>query len=140
MRRSILPSLLTILENNRRQRDEVRLFEIGKGYHPEHANERGEPKELHRVALALAATPPGKKAGFDEHAFAKLHGVVVDLIDRLGVVAPTYGPASEAPAMAPVERASRCSMTREAQRLFAIRPHMPTIHNSSAPLNRARLT
>ncbi len=105
MRRSILPSLLTILENNRRQRDEVRLFEIGKGYHPEESNERGEPKEVHRLALALAAAPPGKKAAFDDHAFAKLQGVVVDLIDRLGVEAPSFAPAAQAPAWAHPVRA-----------------------------------
>jgi len=105
MRRSILPSLLTTLENNRRQRDEVRLFEIGKAYHPEEANERGEPKEVHRVALALASAPPGKNAAFDDHAFAKLHGVVVDLLDRLGVVTPSFAPASSAPAWAHPARA-----------------------------------
>ncbi|MDP6980994.1 MAG: phenylalanine--tRNA ligase subunit beta [Myxococcota bacterium] len=110
MRRSILPSLLVILENNRRQRDEVRLFEIGKGYHPEHANERGEPREVHRVALAIAAPPPGKKSAFDDHAFAKLQGVIVDLIDRLGLEPATFAPAETTPAWAHPARALEASL------------------------------
>ena len=99
MRRSILPSLLATLEQNRRQRDEVRVFEIGMGYHPEAANERGEPLEVHRLALALAA-PPNKNAKFDDNAFARLYGVVVDLLAHLGLEAPSYEPAVEAPAWA----------------------------------------
>jgi len=98
MRRSILPSLLVILESNRRQRDEVRLFEVGKGYHPESPNERGEPREVHRVALAYATTRPDKHAAFDDNAFAKLHGVVQDLVDSLGLEAPTVTPTSQVPA------------------------------------------
>ncbi|MCP5041816.1 MAG: phenylalanine--tRNA ligase subunit beta [bacterium] len=105
MRRSILPSLLMILESNRRQRNEVRVFEVGKGYHPEDANERGEPAEVHRVALALAAVPPGKKAAFDDNAFARLYGVVLDLIHSLGLVAPTLVQAEDAPAWAHPARA-----------------------------------
>src|SRR6185436_4273769 len=55
VRRSVAPSLLTHLAHNRRQRAEVRLFEIGKGYLPEHANERGEPRERHECALVWLA-------------------------------------------------------------------------------------
>ncbi|MFT5694946.1 MAG: phenylalanyl-tRNA synthetase beta chain [Myxococcota bacterium] len=90
MRRSLAPSLLERLESNRRQRDEVLLFEIGKAYHPEAGSEQGEPKEVHRVALAWAAPPPGKKAAFNDNSFARLHGVVVDLLHHLGVEAPSY--------------------------------------------------
>ncbi|MCP4038513.1 MAG: phenylalanine--tRNA ligase subunit beta [bacterium] len=105
MRRSIAPSLLVILENNRRHRDEVRLFEIGKGYHPEAANDRGEPQEVHRLALAWAATPPDKKSAFDDNAFAQLHGVVTDLLHHLGLDAPVFEAASTAPAWAHPARA-----------------------------------
>lgn len=98
MRRSIAPSLLQVLEPNRRQRGDVRLFEIGKGYHPENANEKGEPREVHRLALAWATTPPGKKSAFDDNAFASLYGVVVDLIHHLGLKAPAIDQAIDAPA------------------------------------------
>lgn len=100
MRRSIAPSLLVTLENNRRQRDQVRLFEIGKGYHPEAANERGEPREVHRLALVWAAPRPGKKSAFNDNAFARLYGVIADLLHHLELEAPTYEPAKVAPAWA----------------------------------------
>jgi phenylalanyl-tRNA synthetase beta chain len=100
MRRNIVPSLLGVLENNRRQREHVQLFEIGKGYHPEHANERGEPLEVHRLALALVAPLPDSKAAFDDNAFARLYGVIVDLLGHLGLTAPTYEPAKNAPSWA----------------------------------------
>ena len=105
MRRSILPSLLGTLENNRRQREDVRLFEIGKGYHPEVANERGEPREVHRVALVLMAPMPNKQAAFDDNAFARLYGIVDDLLGHLGLAAPSYQPAEDAPAWAHPARA-----------------------------------
>jgi phenylalanyl-tRNA synthetase beta chain len=105
MRRTILPSLLGTLESNRRQRDEVQIFEIGKGYHPEAANDRGEPHEVHRLALALVAPVPGKKAAFDDNAFARLYGVVVDLLEHLGLAAPNYQPTEDGPAWAHPARA-----------------------------------
>ena len=49
VRRGVLPTLLADLEANRRNQADVRLFEIGKGYEPEHANERGEPGEVPRA-------------------------------------------------------------------------------------------
>ena len=105
MRRSIAPSLLAVLENNRRQRGDVRLFEIGKGYHPEHPNEKGEPREVHRLALAWATTPPGKQASFDDNAFANLYGVTTDLLHHLGLAPPSIEQASDAPAWAHGARA-----------------------------------
>jgi len=98
VRRSVLPSLLASLETNRRASDDVRLFEVGKGYLPESANERGEPHERHLLGLAWASTPPGKKARFDESRFSQLQGVVSDLLDHLGHVPPTWIEAETAPA------------------------------------------
>jgi phenylalanyl-tRNA synthetase beta chain len=84
MRRSVLPSLLGLLEPNRRLRDEVRLFEVGKGYRPEHANGRGEPQEVHEAGLVLAGAARGERA-FDQTALARLRSVVLDLARALGV-------------------------------------------------------
>jgi phenylalanyl-tRNA synthetase beta chain len=91
VRRGVLPSLLAPLEANRRQHDDVRLFEIGKGYLPEAPNERGEPREVHQLALVWASAPgaPGRNdAAFDEERFSRLYGVVVDLLCHLGLEAP----------------------------------------------------
>ncbi|MCP3917105.1 MAG: phenylalanine--tRNA ligase subunit beta [bacterium] len=100
IRRDVLPSLLARLENNRRHREDVRLFEIGKGYRPENGNERGEPDQVHSLALAWAAPRPGKKARFDENAFSRLYGVVDDLFGYLGVARPCWGADLDAPAWA----------------------------------------
>ena len=88
IRRSVLPSLLGPLEANRRQRDDVRLFEIGKGYQPDAANERGEPRELHQLALVWASEldASGRDCSeFGKDRFSRLYGVVADLLAHLGL-------------------------------------------------------
>ncbi len=84
IRRSVAPSLLPALEANRRNRSDVRLFEIGKAYEPEHANERGEPRERHLLALAWAGIPPGKKAQYDENRLMGMQAIVLDLVHSWG--------------------------------------------------------
>jgi phenylalanyl-tRNA synthetase beta chain len=84
VRRSVAPSLLAHLAHNRRQRADVRLFEIGKGYEPEHKNERGEPRERHECALVWLAPRPPKGARFDESVFARLQGVVEGALFAVG--------------------------------------------------------
>jgi len=84
IRRRVVPSLLTALEANRRHRSDVRLFEIGKGYEPEHGNDRGEPRERHLLALAWAGAPPGKKARYDDNRLMRLQAVVDDVIRTCG--------------------------------------------------------
>ncbi len=80
VRRSVAPSVLGVVENNLHHRDVVQLFEVGKGYLPEHANERGEPREIHEVALVRAAPPPPAGARFDAGSLPHLEGVVEDLV------------------------------------------------------------
>jgi len=100
MRRSVLPSLFPRLAPNRRNRDDVRLFEIGKGYRPEHANERGEPQEVHLLALAWATPPVAKKAAFDANRLSQVQGVVTDLFRALGLRAPEWRTELERPTWA----------------------------------------
>jgi phenylalanyl-tRNA synthetase beta chain len=84
VRRSVAPSLLAHLAHNRRQRAEVRLFEIGKGYEPEHADERGEPRERHECALVWMAPRAPMDARFDQAVFERLKGVLEDLLAAVG--------------------------------------------------------
>jgi len=98
VRRSVTPSLLAPLESNRRASDDVRLFEVGKGYVPEAGNDRGEPKERHLLGLVWAASKPGKKARFDENRFSQLYGAVSELIDHLGYEKPAWSQPDSAPA------------------------------------------
>lgn len=81
VRRSVIPSLLGSLESNRRLRGEVRLFEVGKGYLPRAGD---EPRELHEVGIALAATKDSQ-ARFDAGALPRLQAIVVDLVRALGL-------------------------------------------------------
>ncbi len=97
IRRSVAPSLLANIEANRRYRDEVRLFEIGKGYLPERSNRAHEPEEQHLLALLLAAPPPRRGAGFRDNALARLHGVVADLLRVLERPAVEWGPGEAPP-------------------------------------------
>jgi phenylalanyl-tRNA synthetase beta chain len=90
VRRSVAPSLLPRLEANRRHHDDVRLFEVGKAYEPEHANDRGEPRERHFLALAWAGTPPGKKARYDASRRMGLQGILNDLLRVRGVTQPRW--------------------------------------------------
>jgi len=97
LRRSVAPTLVGLVAQNLRHADEVRLFEIGKGYRPERPSERGEPAEAHEVAVVWAAPPPGAKARFDANRLLSLRGVLEDLIASLGVAAPTIERATELP-------------------------------------------
>jgi phenylalanyl-tRNA synthetase beta chain len=107
IRRSVMPSVLGTLAQNRRHRENVKLFEIGKGYLPEHPNARGEPHEVHECALVLASTPPAKDARFDAHAFAQMRGVVEDLLRALKLEKVAWSVDDGAPAWAHSGRALR---------------------------------
>ena len=86
IRRSVLPGLLGLLAPGRRQRDAVRLFELGKGYLPG-ADPESEPTELHELGLALAL-PRAANARFDQGALPLLKGVVNDLLVHLAAATP----------------------------------------------------
>jgi phenylalanyl-tRNA synthetase beta chain len=90
VRRGVVPSLLSLLEKNRRLVDDVRLFEIGKGYLAEERNERGEPREVHELGLVWSAPAPGKQARFDAGCLARLQGVVEDLLRSAGYPSPEW--------------------------------------------------
>jgi phenylalanyl-tRNA synthetase beta chain len=83
IRRTLVPSLLARIEANRRHREVVRLFEVGKGYLPEHANAAHEPEERHLATLLLAT--PSREAGAHFHAnsFSELQGTVADVLGTL---------------------------------------------------------
>jgi phenylalanyl-tRNA synthetase beta chain len=52
VRRHVMPSLLSTVAPNLRERAEVRLMEHGKGYHPEERDEAGLPREVAEIAFA----------------------------------------------------------------------------------------
>jgi phenylalanyl-tRNA synthetase beta chain len=98
IRRTLVPSLLANIEANRRYRDEVRLFEIGKGYLPERANSKHEPEERHLVGLVFAA-PFRKDASYRDNSLAQLQAVVADVLRVLERPSVSWGPAPTDPHM-----------------------------------------
>jgi phenylalanyl-tRNA synthetase beta chain len=100
IRRTLVPSLLGNIEANRRYRDVVRLFEIGKGYFPEHANEKHEPEERHLVGLVLAA-PFVRDASYRDNSLARLQAVVADVLGVLERPRVSWGPGQAAPFVQP---------------------------------------
>ncbi|MFN0243723.1 MAG: phenylalanine--tRNA ligase subunit beta [Planctomycetota bacterium] len=90
VRRRVVTSLLGALASNRRQREEVRLFEIGKGYLPETPSARGEPREVHELALVWASLPETKGARFDASRLSQLQGVIEDLVLACGLEHVTW--------------------------------------------------
>ena len=97
IRRSVAPSLVQLLASNLRHQDEVRLFEIGKGYRPGPSSERGEPCESHELALVWAAPTPGRKARFDAGRLLAVRGLIEDLMRGLDLEAPTVTAAEDLP-------------------------------------------
>lgn len=100
IRRSVAPTLVGLLAHNLRQRDEVRLFEIGKGYRPEEPRERGQPGERHELAIVWAAPDPGPRARFDANRLLSLRGVLEDLLTAVDRAAPRFERAGELPGWA----------------------------------------
>lgn len=92
IRRDVLPSLLGAVPENFRHRDDVALFEIGKGYRPD---EPGETKSFHLpdgssldkrlphevLQVCGVRAVRGKKLG---SPYARLRGEVDQLLRRLG--------------------------------------------------------
>jgi phenylalanyl-tRNA synthetase beta chain len=90
VRRNLVPGLLNLMEKNRRHHTDVRLFEIGKGYLPEGADERGLPAEVHELALVWTRPAPPKKSRFDASLFPQMQAVLEDLCRSLGFGLPTW--------------------------------------------------
>lgn len=97
VRRSVATSLLGLVEPNLRHVGELRVFEVGKAYLPEHANAHGEPLELHELALVLAQ-PKLADARYDAGALQRLKGVVEDLLRDSGRPASRWITSADAAA------------------------------------------
>ncbi len=81
LRRTLVPGLLGFLQKNLRFEREFRLFQVGRGYLPEHANDEGLPQETREVAgvWCRRATEPG------EALFYRVKGTVEALLDELQI-------------------------------------------------------
>lgn len=89
LRRHLVASLMNVLTLNERQgRDDVAIFEIGKGY----GREGEAPREWTRLGLLLtgSAEPPAWNRPARAYDVDDAKGMVELLCARLGLPAPTY--------------------------------------------------
>lgn len=110
VRRELLPSLLGLLTKNAPYERELRLFEVGKGYRPEHPRldpygdvAKGEPLEVHAVA-ALLTQPLDASGGvppFDAGAFFAAKGALRAFLEGLAVEATFARPTVRPPYLHP---------------------------------------
>ena len=100
LRQQLIGSVLGILGGNLRQgRDDVRIFEIGKGY----GRLDGRPHEWWRLAIALTGHAESPAWNRVERAadLDDLKGVVELLCTRLGMARPEYTAADDVPPLHP---------------------------------------
>jgi phenylalanyl-tRNA synthetase beta chain len=93
LRRSLLSSLLDVLENNTRTRESVLLFEIGPVFHARYADDL--PQELPRLAIAIAGRrepPAWQESSAQTMDFYDLKGILEELFDGLKLDERRYIP------------------------------------------------
>ena len=105
VRRAVLPSLLGLLAEGRRQSEDLRLFEVGKAYVPNPEAEDGQPIERHELAVAWAKPSASPDAAFDDSRLLHLRGTLQDLFEHLEIEAPVWTLDEQPPSWAHPARA-----------------------------------
>ncbi len=121
LRQGLVGSVLGILGGNLRQgREDVRIFEIGKGY----GRVGSRPHEWWRLAVALTgqAEPPSWNREARAADLDDLKGVLELLCARLGLGRPVYEAAADVPALHPGRTARVRAMAEDAPGGSAGRP------------------
>ncbi len=96
LRRSLLASVLSIVERNARLRERIALFEIGPIFIPVAGNPL--PEEISRLAIALTgprALPGWQKADSQPMDFYDLKGLLGAVFEALHIPGVSYEPADE---------------------------------------------
>ena len=101
LRQSLIGSLLEVVSTNLRHgRDEIAIFEVGKGYG---ATDAGSTQEWWRLGIALtgAALPPAPDRPPRPYDIDDAKGLIELLCRRLGVPAPAFTPIVDDPNLHP---------------------------------------
>jgi phenylalanyl-tRNA synthetase beta chain len=105
LRQSVAGSLIEIAAANiRRGRDEIAIFEIGKGY----GDEAGNVLEWWRLAIAMTGPvePPSWNRSPRDADVDDVKGVIELVARRLALTEPTYAPLADEPMLHPGRSAS----------------------------------
>jgi phenylalanyl-tRNA synthetase beta chain len=125
MRQSLIGSLLDVVSTNARiGRDDVAIFEVGKGYG---ATEDGEAThEWWRLGLALtgAAEPPTWDRSARPYDLDDAKGVIALVAERLGYPRPTYAPLTDDSNLHPGRAARVTAGERIAGRVGEVHPRV----------------
>ncbi|HEU4671568.1 MAG TPA: phenylalanine--tRNA ligase beta subunit-related protein, partial [Candidatus Limnocylindrales bacterium] len=104
LRQRLLPSLLRVVDANRRQgRDDVAIFEVGKGYGAEPDGSADRTREWWRLGLALAgnAGPPHWADESRAWDLDDAKGLVALIAERLGLADPGFATLTDDPTLHP---------------------------------------
>ena len=98
LRQSLLPSLLETLSTNRRYRQRMALFEIGKVYRPQAGEELPLEQRYLGIAVSGALLPRSWHAAAEPPQFGWTHlkGIIDTLVQRLNVPQVRFAPAAHA--------------------------------------------
>ncbi|MEQ8765005.1 MAG: phenylalanine--tRNA ligase subunit beta [Planctomycetota bacterium] len=81
LRRSLVPGMLVFLQKNLRFERDFRIFQVGRGYHPEREGESGLPFETREVVGIGCRRSSGKSPSL----FFEMKGSVDTLLAEMGV-------------------------------------------------------
>lgn len=98
LRQSLLPSLLETLSTNRRYRQRMALFEIGRVYHPQAGEELPLEQRYLGIAVSGALLPRSWHDGDEPPQFGWTHlkGIIDTLVQRLNVPQVRFAAATHA--------------------------------------------
>ena len=98
LRQSLLPSLLETLSTNRRYRQRMALFEIGRVYHPQSGEELPMEQRYLGIAVSGALLPRSWHDGDEPPQFGWTHlkGIIDTLAQRLNVPQVRFAAATHA--------------------------------------------
>jgi phenylalanyl-tRNA synthetase beta chain len=123
MRQSLLGSLLEVVSTNLRYgREDVGIFEIGKGYG---ATDDGATHEWWRLSFALTggAEPPAWNRPARPYDLDDAKGLIELLCRRLGFASPTYTPVADDPNLHPGRAARVLAGGQLVGRVGELHPH-----------------
>ena len=125
MRTTVLPSMITraVYNIHQQNRDDLRLFEIGKVYHT--AKDASGDKPGERWTLGAVCTGSSQKSWLEKESpldFYTMKGTMEAVLDAAGILQPAFVPAKDIPGFHPGRAARIFAGDRELGYLGEVAP------------------